>query len=480
MNGQFEQKALQGFESPLERDTVKKALDDFANDTTLHGLRYIANSSHILLKLCWLVISITFSVLFIIQTLAVINDYRAYPYSTKIDLISRPSLNFPSVTVCNSNRMRRSQLADTRFEGLIEIDGGTSGADYDYSWWFSSGFWNAFSSSQALASSANTDSASDSAAANSTSASEPSATGSPASETSSSSTGGGRRKRRSVNTGPKLSLKELMLLDRALDPMGPKAAVRGPDGHPQPQRSRHNRGTSRGQPATLSRRERSALSSGFLDMFSWFDQYQDSDFIYYDDGWDVITSENDWVGFYQHSLADDYSDLIDVINPTSDELAEYGHQLEDFVLQCTFDRRQCNIRYTISHATYSILLRLLELSAIFHVIIWRVSLQDAMSNWNACHDSSFVSIISELSHMFGQALAQWRTFSFAVARSSRLHSFWRSGHLSRCCMVCSEVPQGWSLEQRSMTMYLRFYFNCTGFQLDTGFSLRFYLLCSFV
>ena len=33
-------------------------------------------------------------------------------------------------------------------------------------------------------------------------------------------------------------------------------------------------------------------------------------------------------------------------------------------------------------------------------------------------DSSFVSIISELSHMFGQALAQWRAFSLAVARSS--------------------------------------------------------------
>ena len=45
-----------------------------------------------------------------------------------------------------------------------------------------------------------------------------------------------------------------------------------------------------------------------------------------------------------------------------------------------------------------------------------------------------------VSCMFGQALTQWRAFSLAVARSSRLHSFSRSGHLSRCCMVCSEVP----------------------------------------
>ena len=65
---------------------------------------------------------------------------------------------------------------------------------------------------------------------------------------------------------------------------------------------------------------------------------------------------------------------------------------------------------------------------------------DRVQYWHCIQSSSFVSIISEFSHMFGQALAQWRAFSLAVARSSRLHSFSRSGHLSRCCMVCSEVP----------------------------------------
>ena len=53
---------------------------------------------------------------------------------------------------------------------------------------------------------------------------------------------------------------------------------------------------------------------------------------------------------------------------------------------------------------------------------------------------SFKGRFSNRGKMFGQALAQWRAFSLAVARSSRLHSFSRSGHLSRCCMVCSEVP----------------------------------------
>ena len=77
--------------------------------------------------------------------------------------------------------------------------------------------------------------------------------------------------------------------------------------------------------------------------------------------------------------------------------------------------------------------------SVIYLGVLRLYLNRCKSTHHGC-SSSFVSIISEFSHMFGQALAQWRAFSLAVARSSRLHSFSRSGHLSRCCMVCSEVP----------------------------------------
>ena len=50
------------------------------------------------------------------------------------------------------------------------------------------------------------------------------------------------------------------------------------------------------------------------------------------------------------------------------------------------------------------------------------------------NSSSFVSIISEFSHMFGQALAQWRSLLISSCQIFQLHSFSRSGHLSRCCM----------------------------------------------
>ena len=79
-------------------------------------------------------------------------------------------------------------------------------------------------------------------------------------------------------------------------------------------------------------------------------------------------------------------------------------------------------------------------SRLCHFFIHRKIRHEAFTQWKSIATSSFVFIISELSHMFGQALAQWRAFSLAIARSSRLHSFSRSGHLSRCCMVWSEVP----------------------------------------
>lgn len=61
---------------------------------------------------------------------------------------------------------------------------------------------------------------------------------------------------------------------------------------------------------------------------------------YYD--WGDVTDENDWQGFYEASTSEDFSDILDVINPTAEELELYGHEPDDFIIQCTFDKRMCN------------------------------------------------------------------------------------------------------------------------------------------
>ena len=97
----------------------------------------------------------------------------------------------------------------------------------------------------------------------------------------------------------------------------------------------------------MDERKRRALRSSSSSSSSSFNlfgsSFSDFDFQYYDYyNWDDVTDENDWRGFYERSTADDFSDLVDVVNPTREELETLGHQADNFILQCTFDKKKCN------------------------------------------------------------------------------------------------------------------------------------------
>ncbi|XP_038078960.1 uncharacterized protein LOC119746217 [Patiria miniata] len=51
----------------------------------------------------------------------------------------------------------------------------------------------------------------------------------------------------------------------------------------------------------------------------------------------------DWNGFATFSSTPDYSDLVGVARLSKDEVSRYGHQKEDFILQCTYEQRKCNM-----------------------------------------------------------------------------------------------------------------------------------------
>ncbi|XP_078662477.1 uncharacterized protein LOC144906232 [Branchiostoma floridae x Branchiostoma belcheri] len=57
-----------------------------------------------------------------------------------------------------------------------------------------------------------------------------------------------------------------------------------------------------------------------------------------------VEGEGDWAGFISNSFTDDYSDISDISTASREEIDELGHQKEDFVLQCTFDKRRCKLR----------------------------------------------------------------------------------------------------------------------------------------
>ena len=100
-----------------------------------------------------------------------------------------------------------------------------------------------------------------------------------------------------------------------------------------------------------NRQRRDAPSSSdsegdYNERFDWWEpEWTDEEFEYHDYDWTQVDGEDDWIGYYEQSTAADFSDLLDVVNPTREELQELGHQAEDFILQCTFDRKACNYTY---------------------------------------------------------------------------------------------------------------------------------------
>ena len=58
-----------------------------------------------------------------------------------------------------------------------------------------------------------------------------------------------------------------------------------------------------------------------------------------------ISGEYDFHGMLHESKTSDYSDLNQLFHPSDEDVRRYGHQMEEFILQCSFDKQDCNMRW---------------------------------------------------------------------------------------------------------------------------------------
>ncbi|XP_038073461.1 amiloride-sensitive sodium channel subunit beta-like [Patiria miniata] len=393
-----------------KKGALREAVTSFADSTTAHGLPLIINGTYTVGRIAWSVIwLIAFGLAVLQSTQLLIEYFQVRPLTTSIELVTKTNLDFPAVTVCNMNRMRRSELVGTRFEGLIAIDGGVQGGDYDYSWFFD---WSSLQWFDEWQSSSSADvtpgSIGDSidGLGGGGSASIPGDEGDSTGDSGTSSqagatvaggnneTNGGTTGESSIidtegslpsgsSTAPTDDAREASstalpnhLSTQAVTPTemfpvtpvdstdsgssqrvtdstmseteasGPASNTDGASDSLNPGDSpssslgstRRKRSTSSHQP----RQRRSLSSSSSSSDNFWWDSYDFEYEDYYD--WGGVNDENDWRGFYAKSTADDFSDLVDVANPTREELENLGHQAQDFILQCTFDKRNCSYR----------------------------------------------------------------------------------------------------------------------------------------
>ncbi|XP_035679932.1 uncharacterized protein LOC118418200 [Branchiostoma floridae] len=80
----------------------------------------------------WTIILVTCVALFVYQSAILIKSYFEYPVNVDIKVVDSKKLTFPSVTVCNNNRLRKSMLRGSRHESLLELDERTARDVSDY------------------------------------------------------------------------------------------------------------------------------------------------------------------------------------------------------------------------------------------------------------------------------------------------------------------------------------------------------------
>ncbi|KAJ8405989.1 hypothetical protein AAFF_G00308770 [Aldrovandia affinis] len=95
---------------PPEKGCVP-SLEEFAEDSTLHGLSRVVRGSSCSVRRCLWTLAFSMSIVFVIyHTVELINNYFEYHHYTKVDEKTAENMTFPAVTFCNMNRVRKSKL----------------------------------------------------------------------------------------------------------------------------------------------------------------------------------------------------------------------------------------------------------------------------------------------------------------------------------------------------------------------------------
>ncbi|XP_077866593.1 uncharacterized protein LOC100372922 [Saccoglossus kowalevskii] len=95
---------------------------NFGKSTTTHGIPRIFQSSSYLGSCVWALIFFTSCGCFIWQATTLILQYMEYGVTVKIDVVTEKSLLFPSVTVCNTNKLRRSAIMESTYKDILIVD----------------------------------------------------------------------------------------------------------------------------------------------------------------------------------------------------------------------------------------------------------------------------------------------------------------------------------------------------------------------
>nr|XP_006821452.1 PREDICTED: uncharacterized protein LOC102804529 [Saccoglossus kowalevskii] len=122
-----------GFSENKDAETVTKKprksysalIKQFGLETTAHGIPRIAGAKSLLGRVIWSVCFLVAAGAFIRQFIVLVSLYLDYPSTVSIAVVSQPSLKFPAVTICNTNKLRKSAIGNSEHRELITAVEGT-------------------------------------------------------------------------------------------------------------------------------------------------------------------------------------------------------------------------------------------------------------------------------------------------------------------------------------------------------------------
>ncbi|XP_033114158.1 acid-sensing ion channel 5-like [Anneissia japonica] len=107
--------------------SYKTILQSFSTEvTSTHGLPHVFKSTNYLSRCIWAALFLTGVSLFIWQTSVLIKLYHDFPINVKIEVVANSELHFPSVTICNTNKLRRSAVEKSKHRQTLVVDKGVT------------------------------------------------------------------------------------------------------------------------------------------------------------------------------------------------------------------------------------------------------------------------------------------------------------------------------------------------------------------
>ena len=96
---------------------------EFADNTTLHGIRYVFMKRHIVIRLIWLLLLLTAGGYYIFTVYRAFTKFYSRPVNTVISTKHVKEMDFPAVTVCSLNSFSNSKLNVTDDNPLFASSG---------------------------------------------------------------------------------------------------------------------------------------------------------------------------------------------------------------------------------------------------------------------------------------------------------------------------------------------------------------------